>query len=90
MARFYFYVNNMVSDGSIETNVHLIKATDRDEEEAKNKVFAEQKRAAHEYKLWRDLTKGRYSEYNGYGSHHSMLTGTNYKRNADLVRQILL
>lgn len=89
MARYYFYVNNTISTGSIAANIHLIKASDREQEETINRSFARQRFPDQEFRTWKELTTGGYSEYTGYGSHHNMLTGANYKRNIGLMHQIV-
>jgi len=89
MARFYFYVNNMISEGKIDANIHLIKATDRDLEEQKNKIFVEKINAIHRFKQWSELTKAKYYEYQGFGIHNDMLNGESYKQNIHILLDIL-
>lgn len=89
MTRFYFYVNNLVSDGAIEASIHLIKARDRAMQESENKHYLEVTGVKQKYKSWEELTLGNYKEYNGYGCHNEMLNTVNYKFNVNIILEVL-
>jgi acyl transferase domain-containing protein/NADP-dependent 3-hydroxy acid dehydrogenase YdfG/thioesterase domain-containing protein/acyl carrier protein len=89
MARYYFYVNNLVLKGSISANIYLIKATDREEEEEENFKFLKKFEKEHEYIEWNELTQNKYWEYNGFGSHAEMLSDINLTENVKIIKEIL-
>jgi acyl carrier protein len=90
MARYYFYVNNLVSDGKVDADIHLLKAMDRDAEELKNRQYVQSNNLKNNYKTWDQLTSGRYYEYNGTGVHNTLFNPGNFEQNMHLVQKMLL
>jgi acyl transferase domain-containing protein/acyl carrier protein len=85
---YYCYANTLVSKGTINSRIHLIRGTDRSKEEAfvLNSFSDEQASAFPDF---RGLTRNTYIEYDGYGVHADMLDGANLKKNAAIVAGIL-
>ncbi|MCD2523924.1 lichenysin non-ribosomal peptide synthetase LicC [Bacillus licheniformis] len=76
MTAYYSYFVNLVHQGTVSSEIHLIKS-----EHAKPLPAW--------LSLWKEGTESSYDEYQGAGRHDEMLADGFVKSNADLIRQIL-
>ncbi|MSO00265.1 non-ribosomal peptide synthetase [Bacillus paralicheniformis] len=76
MTAYYSYFVNLVHQGTVSSEIHLIKS--------------EQAKPLPEWlSSWKEGTASSYDEYQGAGRHDEMLADGFVKTNADLIRQIL-
>lgn len=76
MTAYYSYFVNLVHQGTVSSEIHLIKS--------------EQAKPLPEWlSSWKEGTASSYEEYQGAGRHDEMLADGFVKTNADLIRQIL-
>lgn len=76
MTAYYSYFVNLVHQGTVSSEIHLIKS--------------EHAKPLPEWlSAWKEGTASSYDEYQGAGRHDEMLADGFVKNNADLIRQIL-
>ena len=73
---YYKYCGELTDEGTINTKIHLIKASDVDPKNVSDNG-------------WGGATTCEYNIYQGFGTHNEMLEGKFVEKNADIIADVL-